>query len=690
MRAFSLLVVAAMALLAVATAGAMGSSVAQPSDAWEFTCVDCPKFFEDVGERSLRLDSEDHPHVAYGGDHLYYAWYDGARWIYETADSSDGVGRFAALDLGQDDQPHIAYYDSSMQRLLYASRGGSNWVIEIVDPQFPIEWNTIVSLAVDHDSRPHIIYGGDQGLKYAYRLAGSAGWQIETVVSQDTKFASIALDDNGVPHLAFGHSSVEYAARGPTGWTIETVDPHAFGEGSLALDRAGFPHISYSDAFDNEGLAYLYADTSGWHKEVVTDEPPWHTSLALDQTDTPHISYSSSSDLPNIQYAHREPGGWQVEIIDESAYGTCRYRTSVAVDQGGVVHILYHHGNEAGADGQLAYASHGEAGWLIETVDSSEAAGIGVSLAIDAGGYPHLTYLGSGLKHAYLTAAGWHLDNLDSLGGIDSSMALDATGQFHVAYIDHYANSPYLPPVELRYGRDQAAGWQNNVVDRPGSLGEQISLAISPDDRPAIAYFNIRMLCYAYQDNAGWHIDRVTPTGGLASLAFGLDGAPRIAYARYDGLAYATRSETSWQSETVVAQVIVSDGISLAIDDSGFAHVAFYRPTTYPDGDLMYAHQDSEGWHVETVDEPGNVGRAASLVVDALGTPHIAYYDATNQVLKYAHKDFDTWSIEVVDSNGDVGKYTAIALDQDGRACIGYHDATLADLKLACQRGTSS
>jgi len=50
-------------------------------------------------DRSLRLDTAGHPHIAYGEDHLYYAWHNGASWHYETVDDSSGVGWCTSLPL---------------------------------------------------------------------------------------------------------------------------------------------------------------------------------------------------------------------------------------------------------------------------------------------------------------------------------------------------------------------------------------------------------------------------------------------------------------------------------------------------------------------------------------------------------------------------------------------------------------
>jgi len=69
------------------------------ADGWVIECADCPKLFSSMTDRSLQLDTAGHPHIAYGGDHLYYAWHNGASWHYETVDDSPGVGWCTSLPL---------------------------------------------------------------------------------------------------------------------------------------------------------------------------------------------------------------------------------------------------------------------------------------------------------------------------------------------------------------------------------------------------------------------------------------------------------------------------------------------------------------------------------------------------------------------------------------------------------------
>lgn len=73
--------------------------------------MDCPKWFYTTST-SLQLDSDGHPHLANGGNYLYYAWHDGSEWHYETVNGSGDGGSNASLALDRDSRPHISYCGS--------------------------------------------------------------------------------------------------------------------------------------------------------------------------------------------------------------------------------------------------------------------------------------------------------------------------------------------------------------------------------------------------------------------------------------------------------------------------------------------------------------------------------------------------------------------------------------------------
>ncbi len=200
-----------------------GENAPQTLSLWHIERVEAPKIFWQMGPHSLALDSSGHPHVAYGGDFLYYAWYNGAVWQIQTVDSSGAVGEYTSLALDAEGRPHVSYYDNADHDLKYAYYDGTTWHIETVDSAGYVGEYT--SLALDAEGRPHI----------SYCLQDPAHWW--------------ACDD------------LKYTHFDGTSWQIETVDN---GEGvggytSLALDAEGRPHISYYDE-TNGDLKYAWKE----------------------------------------------------------------------------------------------------------------------------------------------------------------------------------------------------------------------------------------------------------------------------------------------------------------------------------------------------------------------------------------------------------------------------------------------
>jgi len=73
-----------------------------------------------MGSRSLTLETSGKAHIAYGKNHLYYAWNDGSAWHSETVDDSPAVGNDTSLVLDNDIYPHISYFDDWNGDLKYA------------------------------------------------------------------------------------------------------------------------------------------------------------------------------------------------------------------------------------------------------------------------------------------------------------------------------------------------------------------------------------------------------------------------------------------------------------------------------------------------------------------------------------------------------------------------------------------
>jgi hypothetical protein len=306
--------------------------------------------------------------------------------------------------------------------------------------------------------RDNVAHVGDYSPAIAAQ-PGTGSWNI-TTVGWGGGPTSLALDSSGYPHISYyeqingPNETLNYAYQDASGWHFTSLGSgDGFGASgqytSIALDSSGYPHIIF---YEPETLVYFYQDAAGWHETVVAsggvaslDEVGMFPSLALDASGYPHISYSDDNYTNGsnftINYAYEDVSGWHYATVDNvGMYGGY---TSIALDASGYPHISYYNSSSNSVNGTLNYAYQDAAGWHITTVDSVNMylSGSGdTSLALDTSGYPHISYYDSdgNLKYAYQDAAGWHITTVDSspilLGGMYSSIALDTSGSPHIGY----------------------------------------------------------------------------------------------------------------------------------------------------------------------------------------------------------------------------------------------------------------
>jgi PKD repeat protein len=653
-------------------------------------------------DRSLKLDAAGHPHIAYGENYLYYAWYDGAQWRGETVDDSPNVGAVASLVLDGSGHPHISYYADTDDNLKYAYQDGSGWHIQIVD--LDVEDNVGVmdiSMALDEDGYPHVAYCNSYGyftsdLRYAY-LDGS-GWHTQTVDTGNVgKNNSLALDGDGHVHIVYeddaaGYSdadtSVRYAYLDGSGWHIQTVDSRGGWSSvgrynSLALEPTApyTPHVTYAGYGDD--FKYAYLDDSGWHTQTLAFKGSY-PSLTLYDNAHPHFSYSHSG----LQYAYLDGSGWHSQTV---ASGDDARYTSLDFDGDGRAHISYC--DSSARDLKVAYRDGTD--WHLQIVDSESDGGNRVgeytALALDQDGYAHISYYDEtdeDLRYAYQDSSGWHSHTVDRGGDVGqyTSLALDGDGYPHISYFDDTLN-------DLKYAYQDASGWHTQIADSDGSVGQYTSLALDTTApyTPHISYYDAtnQHPKYAYLGAAGWHSRTVGtghPAGTDISLVLGSDGYPHISYycQRFGDLRYARQvSSTGW-TEAVVAYYSeswnrVGKFNSLALDTLGNPYISYYDEFL---GALRVATGWAPvGWSTMWTVDSGSLWDT-SLVMDG-GYGHVSYYDAMNGALKYAYQDASGWHLQTVDSDGDVGQHTSLALNEDGHPYISYYDADKAHLKLA-------
>ena len=406
----------------------LSATAANTGGIWQVECVDCPHRIDEMGDHSLRLDAEGHPHIAYGGDALYYAYDDGSGWQVVTVDDTPGWGDYTSLALDQDGYAHITY---AADGILYAYQDASGWHFRRIAYS-----GYESSIAVDQAGYPHIAYT-EGTLKYTYQ--DGSGWHTEEIYSGGG--VSLVLDDTDVPHVAFKYGeNLFYAFREAAGvWQVTQVTSATMVgyDCSLALDSKGRAHISQHDLL-LDTLVYSYQDEAGvWHSDTIDAEGEvgYHTSIAIDQNDYPHISYydySYSYLLGGLKYAYQDAGGWHFVAVKTTEEGGAW--TSLALDENDQVHISYYD------NADVVYAYQDGDSWQFETVDVGGQPGMYTSLAFDDNDYAHISYYDwekYDLKFAYQDAGGWHIETLDAEGtvGQDTDLVLDADDYAHIAYI---------------------------------------------------------------------------------------------------------------------------------------------------------------------------------------------------------------------------------------------------------------
>jgi hypothetical protein len=619
----------------------------EPTARWAIEEVDGLDWSK-PGNRNLALDAAGNPYIAFGGNHLYYAWKEGSSWQVEIADDIPEVASHSSMVLDGAGLPHISYTDKALDTLKYAHFDGVDWQIQTLDDTGNLGRTS--SLALDAAGNPHIAYDVDLGLGLGeairYIHYDGTDWQIQTI--------------EGGPHLELDYPS-------------------------LALDHADRPHISYWNSESNI-LQYAYYDGADWQTETVDSSsyvPQCNSSLAVDDAGQPHIAYCGEFDYStHVKYAYYDGTTWHSEILS-SADGELGYSLSLVLGAAGRPHISYE-----GFFGELMYAHHDGAAWQFEMVDSDTQVAYGPSLVLDSAGYPHIAYFESlyASKYAYYNGASWQFEIVDVEEGTafrSLSLVLDAADWPHIAY---YEKSPYdySPSDSLRYAYYDGTGWQIEIVE--SVIGDKsqhaASLVLDAAGHPHISYIDPINgdLKYAYYDGLGWHIEVINEeyvTG--ASLQLDSAGRPHILFdddwdtglvhAYYDG---------AW-----VTEVVDPAGIepSLVIDAADHLHVAYCAPyyayCVYP----KYAYYDGLAWHIESIDYPGDGGGFPSLDLDTAGRPHMSYvaaYDPdiwSHTMVKYAYYDGADWKTEVLATNTTYGfgENTSLALDAQDRPHISYH-----------------
>lgn len=462
---------------AFAEAGATSS----PVDAWGGPeLVDHPHYFDPdtLGiSHYIAVDSGGVPHIAYGGNGLYYATLDGNTWISETVI----VTPTSRATLIIDNQDHALISFSTQEGLWLARQvsttGGLTWTTEriITLPNYGIQ----ADLQQGADDRLHLVYYASGDLYYT--VYSDTVWLAPTMAITSEACAlyrgySLAVDQNNVPHVACVHRFptprevrvYDYAASAP--WTAYTVATSTYAGDyyypGLAYD-GNTPHLSF---FEGDHVLYHAQQDGGWDLTQVEDLGwiDYRDSAALDiRGGQVAIAYAmhrpriGSRFTATIRLASRPLAGtdWTTETVEFFASNWARPEPVVALDGTGHAHLAYYYS----PDETLRHAAQ-TGSFTLRTVDRSRRIW-SAAIAVGSDETVHMAYLSKGLRYATSPPETSTWTPELAIPGVDAtslSMDLDAADVPHIAY------ASYADP--LYHATLNGSTWVTRQVDVPGNL----------------------------------------------------------------------------------------------------------------------------------------------------------------------------------------------------------------------------
>jgi hypothetical protein len=437
---------------------------------------------------------------------------------------------------------------------------------------------------------------------------------------------------------------------------------------NVVMDSDGYFHISY---LSENSLMYATNIGGEWKTEAVDNihNVEKYSAIAVDGDGVVHISYFITNNSGQLCYAVGNYGDWELSVISDQ-YTIGKYN-SIAVDDDNTVHMIFLND----LDDLVVYATNAGGVWNLTTVVNYAA--YGTALTIDENGDPHAAFVGQTgeIMHAYLSSGSWVTEVIDDAKTLPAALDIDTiNGMVCVAYGGEYD--------ELMYAvRSEAGIWSENVVYNASSSIMGLSLNIDSSDDIHIAFCTSGKLDYAMYDGS-WSISMLDNSAGYyVSIVSDFNDKQHVIYLDDEVLAYSlgyiTNSWASWQIENIDDSAIEDQTSSIAVDENGNAHIAYYDSYTVNNtsyGRLCYAN-NVDGWVIEVVDNStDSVGLYPSITLDSDGYVHISYLciDSGSETLKYATNEAGSWHDYILDGAGNVANYSSIGVDDDGMVYVAY------------------
>ncbi|MFV2044259.1 MAG: hypothetical protein ACC700_13640, partial [Anaerolineales bacterium] len=332
-----------------------------------------------------------------------------------TPDGPDDVGAYSSLVLDASGNPVISYWDDTNDdlKLIHCGNPDCTEGNSITSPDTGDGAGQYTSLALDTQGNPVVSYYDfiNEDLKVLH-CGNPDCTEGNVIATPDTAgdvgmFNSLALDSGGNPVVSYydlTNAQLKLLRCGNINCTagnsivLPDTNSPAGAYSSLELDGNDNPVVSYLGSQD---LRVLYCGnptcSSGNSIETVDNAAStgWFTSLELDGSGNPVVSYTDfPSGVLKVAHCGNPACTSGNNIATPDTGGDIAWSTSLALDADGRPVVSYYDVT----DGDLMILHCGDANCtdanILANPNPSDNAGKWSSLALDADGYPVVSYHG--------------------------------------------------------------------------------------------------------------------------------------------------------------------------------------------------------------------------------------------------------------------------------------------------------
>jgi len=270
-------------------------------------------------------------------------------WTRQILPYSASSSESSALAVDPRGAVHVAILNGSEHNLIYGKETADRWVFEELPNDYPDD--SEISLDVDSAGDPYLAYflesptAADEYL-LCLSMKKDGVWQHTEIAAAELSTPGLIVDANDAVHLSYLLITPRYSVFQSGGWLTENPDPGANSslDVAMALDPlSGEPVLVYTD--NNSQYLKLAKRQAGQWFNCYLDDPDHlgfdeSLSIAVDQSGYLHLLYHTGPTYNSLKYMSSVAGAMQMQTVYPGVSG---YSNALVVDDQGNVNILFNH-----------------------------------------------------------------------------------------------------------------------------------------------------------------------------------------------------------------------------------------------------------------------------------------------------------------------------------------------------------